>query len=114
MFSVQTLPSQEATNEPDMEVSPVEGQDTATVPVQFLRNALWYYDNYSIQRDLAEARQRSLQECLDSLSACASEQSTASSEIAQLNITIGRWRTATITLGVTAATLGGFIWFVAQ
>ena len=52
------LVSAQETNEPDFGIGGVgEGEEpelTVPIPIDMLRNALWYYDNYWIQKELAE------------------------------------------------------------
>jgi len=41
---------------PPMDMEITEDTETVEVPVEYLRNALWYYKMYFVEKSLAEAR----------------------------------------------------------
>lgn len=68
--------------------------ETVEVPVDYLRNALWYYDNYWIQKELAETYRAEY----DTVDALLDEEQQVS---AGLEASLQVWKSAAIVSGGT-------------
>jgi hypothetical protein len=107
MLSALSLQAQEPNLDLPAEPPPIEtidGVPYVLTPVEFLRNALWYYDNYFIQRDLAATRGDLLTDCQTNYGECVDDLSARAGEIATLERKLGTWRGATISVSVVAVT----------
>lgn len=69
--------------------SPVLAEETAEVPIEFMRNALWYRESYYIMKDLAESRTETIKQREEQI---FSLQDEVSSKDSQLRV----WRTVAI------------------
>lgn len=67
---------------------------TVEVPIDYLRNALWYYDMYFVEKDLREAYEAENETLNDLLD-------TEQEKTASLEASLSFWRPATFTAGGT-------------
>ena len=90
----------------------------AVVPIEDLRNALWYYDSYFIQKDRADALDVLLAETVDDYGECTEDLELCENAIAWLqgdldDTTSSRnfWRAASLTTwgGILTALLASLI-----
>lgn len=80
----------------------IDGVPSVTIPIEILRNALWYYDNYFIQERRANSYQSLFNQCTDNYIICTDDLAATERTIARKDRQIRIWRGTTIGVSVVS------------
>lgn len=80
----------------------IDGVPHVNTPVEFLRNALWYHDNYFVQKERADGLRMIVDNCNENYGVCIDDLEEAEIQNATLQRKLSIWRGTTFAVGITS------------
>lgn len=104
MLLVMILPLMGQTEEEEPDLSAF-AEDTVEVPLQYMKNALWYYDHYFIVSDVVEAQEEVIIKKNELLDEWEQEFDKLYVENRRVEAALKNWKIVGLTTGIMATVL---------